>query len=134
VTERFLGDFDNSGSGAGRVLDIASGKVVSQWDACVAGGSQYFGLLPGGRYFVCAGSRTGSRYRDLGRRGREVPFGQRELFAVVVPREFAVYDGRTGERLAHAPAMPGGALAFDPSGRYLMQSRRGASTIYRLEP
>ena len=60
--------------------------------------------------------------------------GQGALIAIVTLHEMAVYRGTDGARLAGAPAMPGGTLAFDRSGRFLLQSRAGASTVYRLEP
>jgi hypothetical protein len=59
--------------------------------------------------------------------------GQGALFAIVTLHEIAVYRGADGVRLAGTPAMPGGTLAFDRSGRYLLQSRAGASTVYRLD-
>jgi hypothetical protein len=58
--------------------------------------------------------------------------GRGELFAIVGRRELSVYRG-DGSRVASAPAMHGGVLAFSASGTYVMQSRAGASTIYRLE-
>ncbi|HEX4517008.1 MAG TPA: hypothetical protein VH054_25850 [Polyangiaceae bacterium] len=60
--------------------------------------------------------------------------GEGKLFAIVTRKELVVYRGADARRLSAARAMPGGAIAFSRSGRYLIDARAGAATVYRLEP
>ncbi len=59
--------------------------------------------------------------------------GDGKLFAIVTKKELVVYRA-DARRLASAGAMPGGAIAFSRSGRYVLDERAGAATVYRLEP
>ena len=59
--------------------------------------------------------------------------GEGKLFAIVTKKELVVYRG-DARRLALAGAMPGGEIAFSRSGRYVLDERAGAATVYRLEP
>jgi hypothetical protein len=60
--------------------------------------------------------------------------GEGKLFAIATRKELVVYRGADARRLAAAGAKPGGAISFSRSGRYLIDARAGAATVYRLEP
>jgi hypothetical protein len=60
--------------------------------------------------------------------------GDGKLFAIITRKELVVYRGSDAKRLAGAGAMPGGDTAFSRSGRYLLDKRAGAATVYRLDP
>ena len=59
--------------------------------------------------------------------------GNGALFAVSGDLGVAVFRGSDATRLASAPARKGGSISFSASGRWISQSRAGATTIYRLE-
>jgi hypothetical protein len=60
--------------------------------------------------------------------------GTGKLFAIVTKRDLEIHRGADGKRLAVARSMPGGALEFSKSGRWILDKRAGAATVYRLEP
>jgi hypothetical protein len=66
-----------------------------------------------------------------------VPFafcGDGQLFAIVTRRDLVIHRGSDAKQLASARAMPGGSIAFSRSGRYILFTRAGAATVYRLDP
>jgi hypothetical protein len=60
--------------------------------------------------------------------------GDGALFAIVTRHDLVIHRGKDGARLAAARALPGGAIEFSASGRYVLFKRAGASTVYRLDP
>jgi hypothetical protein len=60
--------------------------------------------------------------------------GEGELFAIVTQRDLVIHRGKDGARLASARAMPDGGIEFSASGRYVLFTRAGAATVYRLDP
>ncbi len=60
--------------------------------------------------------------------------GEGKLFAIATRKELVVYRGVDAKRLAAARAMPGGTIEFSRSGRYILDKRAGAATVYRLDP
>ena len=60
--------------------------------------------------------------------------GEGQLFAIVTRHDLVIHRGKDGARLASARAMPGGGIEFSASGRYVLFTRAGAATVYRLDP